>query len=55
VIKTDTVAKYRRGLKNIRVSLQMQKNTLTATQADEILADLRELTALLEQLRAASA
>jgi len=54
-VKADTIANYRRGLKKIRVSVQMQKTALTSAQADEVLADLRDLTALFERLRAEAA
>jgi hypothetical protein len=54
-VKADTVAKYRCSLKSICVSVQLQKNTLTAAQADQILTDLRELVALIERLRAEAA
>jgi len=51
-VKGDTVAGYRRSFKNVRVSLQMQKGQLTIQQADVILSDLKELVALVEQLKA---
>jgi len=54
VVKADTVAGYRRSFKNVRMSLQQQKGQLTIQQADVILADLKDLVALVEQLRAAS-
>jgi len=54
-VKADTMAKFRRRLKSIRVSVQLQKSSLTTDQADLILTDLRELTALIERLRAEAA
>jgi len=53
-VKGDTVAGYRRSFKNVRMSLQQQKGQLTIQQADVILSDLKELVALVEQLKAAA-
>jgi ParB family transcriptional regulator, chromosome partitioning protein len=52
VVKSDTIATYRRNIKNFRVSLQLQKGKLTIEQADTLLTDLREVLAIIEGLKA---